>query len=71
MLFCVLFSIYCAMISHRPDLYNVIGAGLLATLLTFMFFIAEKAQAMRKDSMLVAMVGLWLAVGIIIGRYFP
>jgi hypothetical protein len=59
------------MISHRPDLYNVIGAGLLATLLTFMFFIAEEAQAMRKDSMLVATVGLWLAVGIIIGRYFP
>lgn len=71
MLFCVLFSIYCAMISHRPDLYNVVAAGLLASLLTFMFFIAEEVQAMGKDSMLVATVGLWLAVGIIIGRYFP
>ena len=71
MLFCVSFSIYCAMMNHRPDLYNVVAAGLLASLLTFMFFIAEEVQAMGKDSMLVATVGLWLAVGIIIGRYFP
>lgn len=70
MLFCVSFSIYCAMINHRPDLYNVISAGLLASLLTFMFFIAEETQAMRKDSMIVATVGLWLAVGVIVGRYF-
>lgn len=70
MLFCVLFSIYCAMINYRPDLYNVISAGLLASLLTFMFFIAEETQAMRKDSMIVATVGLWLAVGVIVGRYF-
>ena len=58
------------MINHRPDLYNVISAGLLASLLTFMFFIAEETQAMRKDSMIVATVGLWLAVGVIVGRYF-
>ena len=70
MLFCVLFSIYCAMINHRPDLYNVISAGLLASLLTFMFFIAEETQVMRKDSMIVATAGLWLAVGVIVGRYF-
>lgn len=70
MLFCVSFSIYCAMMNHRPDLYNVVAAGLLASLLTFMFFIAEEVQAMGKDSMLVATAGLWLAVGVIVGRYF-
>lgn len=70
MLFCVLSSIYCAMMNHRPDLYNVIGAGLIVAFLTFMFFIAEEAQTMGKDSMLVATAGLWLAVGVIVGRYF-